>query len=280
MTLHRPMFPPREAVHARQGFAASVVLDRTAATAPPPKPATIGRRGLLGAFLALVPAAVTAGAVASLPASAPPAPRESRRLLWLGQQLDQAEASLAEALTRKVRCRELAEEAYPEPAMEITFVPGEHPPAWCGVREETDVDGKIVWWKQDPRFRSTARKIAASDLLEEYLTHADGRTKAAREAARMLPFARDYEAAIEKALEESGYRAADDEVYQLARRIDRIASMIYKCECRTFEGVAIKALALLVAVKADVVDDYIAHRSKVLYATRLAGDVVRLGRVA
>ena len=97
----------------------------------------------------------------------------------------------------------------------------------------------------------------------------------------MLVLARQHDEATERAIEESGYRAAADEVFKLAQRIGRIAGMIYRCECRTFEGLAIKALALLVATKADNVEDYIAHRSKVvLYAEQLAAGVLNLRRAA
>ena len=90
----------------------------------------------------------------------------------------------------------------------------------------------------------------------------------------MLPIARAYEEAIEAAT--SSYQLACNEADELGRRIDRIAVLIYKCECRRFEGVAIKALRLLVATKVDAVDDYIAHRSKVLYAEQLAAGVLKL----
>jgi hypothetical protein len=240
----------------------------------------IGRRGLLGALLALVPASAAAGATFSLPSPAAPV-EENPRLLRLFEQLDQAAASFAEALAHRARCRELAVAAYPEPPADITWLPGEHPPAWCAVDSETDVDGKIVYWKGDPeRFRSTPRRIARAVWLKEFLEHEDGRTKDARAARRMVPIAERYEAAIEGALNDSGYTAARDECYHLAQRISRITMLVYKCECRTPEGVAIKAFALLTACEADSVDDYIVHRSKALYATRLADDVLRLNKAA
>ncbi|MCK1401964.1 hypothetical protein IVB45_17825 [Bradyrhizobium sp. 4] len=237
MTLQHPMFPPAaETVPHRNRFATSS-----------PKPATIGRRGLLGAFLALVPVAATAGTGASLPAAAAPVPRESGRLIWLGQQLDQVEAAFAAALKRKARCRDAAELAYPEPPAEITWLPGQHPPAWCGVCEEAD-------------------------------SEPDKRSQSVRDAKSMLPIARAYEAAIEAAT--ADYNTACNEAYELGRRIDRIAILIYKCECRTFEGVAIKALALMVATQVDAVDNYIAHRSKLLYAEQLAAGVLKLRAAA
>lgn len=276
MTLERPMFPPRaEMVPHRNHFAALETVPPKNRFAAPSKPATIGRRGLLGAFLALVPAAAAAGAAASLPV--PASPRENSRLLWLGRQLDQAEAAFAAALVRKARCREKAEMAYPEPPTEITWLPGEHPPAWCGIREEADVDGRVVYWRGNPsHFRSTARKIACAHQLADFLEYADSRTKQTRAARHLLKLAQRYDQDVEEVIAGTGYRAACDDVDQLGRRIDRIATLIYKCECRTFEGVAIKALALMVATKVDAVDDYIAHRSKVLYAEQLAAGVLKL----
>lgn len=76
MTLQRPMFPEKLCTLGNS-FSAPVVLDPTAVASPAPKPATIGRRGLLGAFLALVPTAAAASASTTVTApGAPPAPRE------------------------------------------------------------------------------------------------------------------------------------------------------------------------------------------------------------
>lgn len=66
MTLQRPMFPPRETVPYPYSFSAPLALDPAAAAAPPPKPAKIGRRGLLlGLVAAGAPAA--AGALGGRP---------------------------------------------------------------------------------------------------------------------------------------------------------------------------------------------------------------------
>jgi len=235
----------------------------------------VARRGLLRAFAMLAPAAALTVVSAPVSAAAGLKAPEDARLLWLGKQLDQVEAEFTAALERKKRCRSIAEGLLPEPPASIVFLPGQHPPHWCGVEPEYDVDGKIIYWNADPGFRRP-RKIAFSAHLEHFLEFADQRTKDARAAKRMLNLARNYETARDQALAKSGFLDASDQAFRLYQRIDRIAGLIYKSKCHSFEGLAIKAQAMLAAIKADVVEDSIAHRSKVLYAAKLANEVMAL----
>ncbi|MBI5260868.1 MAG: hypothetical protein HY852_03500 [Bradyrhizobium sp.] len=283
MTYERPMFPPRAGTKHLPCSPAGVPARNTCGVeVPPPWPAQIcatapkvpeiGRRGLLGAFLALVPATAAAGAVASLTTSAPPA-RESRRLVWLGEQLDQTAAQLTAAIARESDCRAVAQQRLPEPPAEITFEPGRRPPAWCGVESERDVDGKIAYYRGNER---SARKIAWPPEIESFLKFEDGRTREAKAARRVLAMAREYWDARERAIEGAGYWDAAEAAHQISRRIDRIAVLIYKCECSSFWGLAIKARALTVAAHVDAVNGYFSGRSAVLYAGKLADDVLRV----
>jgi hypothetical protein len=187
---------------------------------------------------------------------------------------------LAAAIERKAAAREVAQATLPEPPAAISFLPGERPPAWCDVDAERDVDGRPMWFPGDPNFRTTPRMIARASHLEEVVTCLDGRTTAAKGAKRMLPIARAYWFARDEAIERSGYIAARDDAYKLASRVDRLATLIFKCETRTYAGLAVKARALLTAMSADSVNDYIAHRAKVMFAAPLAGDVLQLAQAS
>ena len=286
MTLERPLFSPRAENHL---VATQIPANPNVACQPaqfcggtePAKsnPAQIGRRGLLRGLLALAPFAAATGAIASGPALAFSAPeaalvppvQSERRLVRLGRQLDQANTAFGEAMVCLARCHELALQDWPEPAKEIVIGRRSWMLEWCRTEIERDIDGNTVHLDGEP-----ARQIACAYDLEDHLRFADGRTRDARAAKRMLPLAKEYEATKEQAVRRSGYDAAKSETRSLARRIERIATLIYKCECRTLEGVAIKARALLASVGTSAVDECSAHYYQIKYSTELAKQITRL----
>ncbi len=268
----------KQAMHPR---AAGVVPSAL----PLPSTPAMARRGFLRALARLAPvAALAAGGatVAISPASAAPtgkhpALRENRRLVWLGEQLDAVDAQFTAAVGRRDQARAVALAAWPQPAADIVFPPGVRPPAWCGVQDERDVDDKVLYFAGHQR---APRKIADAFQLEFFLKHEDRRARDARAAKRLLPLAQKYESDRAAVIEASGYGCAKDELWQVARRIDRIAGLIYKIDGRTAAGLMIKARAMKVALRADGVDHCIVHRSKTLYAEKLADQVLRLATAA
>jgi hypothetical protein len=261
MTLACPMFPP-----APEDGERPIIFPQSIATAAP-----IARRGFLWGLVRLAPVAAFATATAP-PAAASPPLSENSRLLWLGEQLEAIDAAFDAAAARKTEARAAADRQWPEPPAAITFNPGVREPDWCSIQPERDIDNKTFYKFGN---KNDYRKVADAFQLKN-LWIPDGRTREARQAKKLLAIAREYETSREAVIESTGYGEAREALYLLARRIDRIATLIYKCEARTYRGLTIKARALIVGVKMDVVDDYIAHRSKVVYADKLAESILGL----
>jgi hypothetical protein len=240
--------------------------------------APLPRRGFLRGLLALAPAAAIATAAAA-PAASATLQRENWKLLRLGEQLEAIDLAFTAAMARKAETRAAANGQWPLPPAEITFAPGEREPSWCAVQLERDIDDKPFYFFGT---RNTARKVADAFQLQTYVDQAPrkGANKearaAAKEARRLLGAARDYEAARKAVIESTGYGEAKEKLRATADRIDRVAELIYKCEARTYIGLAIKARALVIAFKAGGVDCYISTRAGGLYAGQLADSVLAL----
>ena len=141
--------------------------------------------------------------------------------------------------------------------------------------EESDVDNKEIYVCKD----RPARRVITADGLRKDIDDGvyDGRTRAGRRRRALLPIAVAYEASRETAAQASGYNAARDQASDAAKLLERVATLILKCPCKTLEGVAIKARAMRAAVGAGDDDWYsVATRTKLLYAERLASDILRI----
>lgn len=234
----------------------------------------LSRRFILGAAAALPATAAAAAAPALL--TNPPM-RENRRLLWLGEQLDAVEVAFAAATARKAEARAAAELQWPQPPDGIVFPPGVREPTWCGVQPERDIDDKTVYHFGN---QNTFRKVADAGQLKRFVQLCKGSPtdrKNAKAAMKLLAIARKYEDARAAVRESTGYSQANQHLYEVGRRFERIASLIYKTPAQTRQGLEIKARALLAGVQIDVVDgNHVGYRTKMLYAEKLANDVLRV----
>jgi hypothetical protein len=262
MTLAPPMFPPR----AETSPVNELIPPRVTA-------AQIARRGLLRAFATLAPAVALTTATASVPVLAAPQPRENRRLLWLGEKLDASLDELGRAVNQRESARIAALRVWPEPPAEIAFLPqlGGHPPYWCATQPERDIDDRdVLYYGSDGKARQ--RAIADPYQLETFLTlrcpRGSADFKNRKPARKMLAIAREYEAARERVIEQSGYGAARHALWNASRRTERLAALVFKKRSHTIEGVKIKASALIAAILCGNYDGLDGHGA---YPSRSAG---------
>ena len=306
MTLSRPMFPPRaesktcsspvQVIPPVGGISRGAVtvlrpanlpsiegrskngnIDAASITVPAQEQLSRpGRRGFLRGLAALFPAAAVASVpmvIAPRPAPAAVPLQESRQLLLLAEQLDAAEQAYAGALTWQAEARQIAARQWPEVPESIVWSRSRDVPEWCPTHQERDIDDKPFYFYGNLR---SGRQVADCYQLAHYADSFDLRTSEGRRYRAVLAASVAYEDAREAVIDASGYDRAKSAVRAAVDRIDEVAELIHKCEPQTYHGLAIKALAIMVAISTEASDHYVAGRAKLLHCEALARGVVKL----
>lgn len=217
----------------------------------------MNRRGFLRNTVAAVPAAGLALTPVVAPASTPP---ENLDLLRLAPELEAAEAAYAGAIERKRHAAIVYGQIAPEPPAEIVVRRGD-PCYSCGF-DEVDLEGREIFVGPD----GTRRRIIAPGWLDD-VEDPDERTLLRSRLAHA------FEDAKHQAREAAGYEQALRDISGAMAAVDRVALCIFETEAMTFEGLALKARALLAVARFDNAS---AGRAAFMWGRPLAEAAIRL----
>jgi hypothetical protein len=235
------------------------------------------RRGVIGALASL---AATPLALAPFQASAAKAeiaavsdPRD-RELIAIGKNIENLERERDEARAECLAARARFEAAAPVQPPDLRVIVDEDP--WrleFYPHGELGYEGSPV----DDRNPGAVHRLVidAERLKAQFSAHSE-RTAHGKWVRRTLKIAQKYQADLEAAAKESGYRAMSKRLILLDAQINDAAMEAFKIEAATHAGLAAQARAML-AVANEGVSGYWA---KVVWSPIIARALLRLSPAA
>ncbi len=194
------------------------------------------RRSMLGGLAALLP-------IAAAPAIAATSPTENPELIVLGRQFDAAESVFVQAKERK-RAARAAYNSIATGLPDDLIRKGGEQHLFPNAYWERDIENENVWPASGQR-----RFVISRRDIDDLIPLHSARTKMGKMLRRKLAALDTYEKANEAAKEASGIDAAIEAEYLAIQEMDGLHTMIAHAECRTIEGVRIKARATVALCK-------------------------------